>query len=122
MQLSGALQVLQAYLEQFFCDEAVGLAGTASRPLPGTRNLLLPYSANAADFVAIVNALPDSDSPALFGLPANINRTAGRSNTAAVVASLKQITASKVSAYWNVRSVCLPVSGHHLLWSIAPDV
>ena len=90
------MQVLQAYLELFMCDEAIGVSGPPSRALPGTKGLTLPFSANPVDFSALVSALPDNDSPELFGLPANINRAAGRSTSSAVVASLEQITASKV--------------------------
>ena len=90
------MQVLQAYLELFMCDEAIGASGPPSRPLPGTKGLTLPFSTNPADFSALVSALPDTDSPELFSLPANINRAAGRSTSSAVVTSLEQITASKV--------------------------
>lgn len=90
------LQVLQAYLEQFICNEAVGSAGPPSRALPGTKGLMLPCSTNPADYTAVVNSLPDTDSPALFGLPANVHRAAGRSTSSAVVASLQRINASKV--------------------------
>ena len=91
------LQVLQAYLEQFICNEAVGSAGPPSRALPGTKGLMLPCSTDPADYTAVVNSLPDTDSPALFGLPANVHRAAGRSTSSAVVVSLQRINASKVS-------------------------
>lgn len=46
-----------------------------------------------------MDALPEADSPALFGLPANINRAAGRAASTAVIAQLKQITAFQARAW-----------------------
>ena len=91
-----SLQVLLAYLDQLLCPEAVGSSSLQPRPLPGTKGLVLPASSDAADYMSIVDALPDADDPALFGLPANINRATGRRSSSAVIAILKQITASKV--------------------------
>ncbi|KAL0028751.1 hypothetical protein WJX79_004868 [Trebouxia sp. C0005] len=90
-------QILRAYLEQFICEEAVTSEGCGARALPGTR-LTIPSTSNPLDYSALIESLPESDSPALFGLPANINRAAGRAVSAAVVAQLKRITTSQESA------------------------
>jgi hypothetical protein len=90
------LQILRAYLEQFICEAAVTSEGCGARPLPGTR-LAIPSSSNPLDYSTLIESLPESDSPALFGLPANINRAAGRAASAAVVAQLKRVTTSQVS-------------------------
>ncbi|KAL0047749.1 hypothetical protein WJX82_010930, partial [Trebouxia sp. C0006] len=90
-------QILRAYLEQFICEEAVTSEGCGARPLPGTR-LTIPSSSNPLDYSTLIESLPESDSPALFGLPANINRAAGRAASAAVVAQLKLVTTSQESA------------------------
>lgn len=90
------LQILRAYLEQFICEEAVTSQGCGARPLPGTR-LTIPSSSNPLDYSTLIESLPESDSPALFGLPANINRAAGRAASAAIVAQLKRVTTSQVS-------------------------
>ncbi len=92
------LQILRAYLEQFICEEAVTSEGCGARPLPGTR-LTIPNSSNPLDYSTLIESLPESDSPALFGLPANINRAAGRVASAAVVAQLKLVTTSQVSLF-----------------------
>lgn len=92
------LQILRAYLEQFICEEAVTSEGCGARPLPGTR-LTIPSSSNPLDYSTLIESLPESDSPALFGLPANINRAAGRAASAAVVAQLKLVTTSQVSLF-----------------------
>ena len=86
---------MRAYLEQFMCQEAVATQQSGPRPLPGT-NLTLPFSSNPLDYASVVKALPDVDSPSLFGLPANVNRAVGRANGVAVITQLKQITASQV--------------------------
>lgn len=46
----------------------------------------------------MVAALPDEDAPALFGLPANVNRAAQQANSAATVAKLRQMSASAAAA------------------------
>ena len=96
--LTCLVQILRAYLEQFMCQEALATEGSRPRPLPGTQNLTLPFSCNPVDYASVVEALPDLDSPALFGLPANVNRAVGRASGAAVIAQLKQITASQVAS------------------------
>jgi len=96
------LQILHAYLEQFICEEAVTSEGSGPRPLPGTR-LAIPSSSNPLDYSTLIESLPESDSPALFGLPANINRAAGRAASAAVVAQLKLVTTSQVSLFMSFR-------------------
>lgn len=102
------LQILHAYLEQLICEEAVTSEGSGARPLPGTR-LAIPSSSNPLDYSTLIESLPESDSPALFGLPANINRAAGRAASAAVVAQLKRVTTSQVSqsrAYTVLCRIC----------------
>lgn len=56
----------------------------------------MPQSANVRDYVGVVNKVPDADAPALFGLPANIDRSVQRFNSSAVVAQLKQLAAVSV--------------------------
>lgn len=91
------VQILRAYLEQFFCQELVATHRPGPRPLPGTNNLTLPSSCNPLDYASVIAALPELDSPALFGLPANVNRAVGRARGIAVTAQLKHITASQVT-------------------------
>ena len=91
------LQVLRAYLHQFFSSAAVGGPGTRVQPLMGTRTVTPPTSTHLPDHLALINALPDSDPPAAFGLPDNIDKAAEQAASARVVAQLKQISAAAVS-------------------------
>ena len=91
------LQVLRAYLHQFFSSATVGGAGTRVQPLMGTRAVTPPTSAHLPDHLALIDALPDSDPPAVFGLPDNIDKAAEQAASARVVAQLKQISAAAVS-------------------------
>ena len=90
------MQILRAYLEQFICQEAIATGPSGSRPLPGTRTIHPPASSNPTDYASVIESLPESDTPALFGLPANVNRAVGQASGAAVITQLKQISASQV--------------------------
>jgi len=35
----------------------------------------VPQSSNIRDFVGMINKVPDQDTPTLFGLPTNIDRS-----------------------------------------------
>ena len=86
--------VLRTYLELYFRDEVIGQAGARVKPLPGTR-ATLPTSNHLPDYAALVQELADPDAPALFSLPANIDRTVQEVNSAHVIAQLKAMVASK---------------------------
>jgi hypothetical protein len=66
---------LVTYLEQYFTSDVVAVGGRV-KPLPGTRNTVLPSSAHHGDYLALIQSLPDADTPALFSLPPNIDRAA----------------------------------------------
>jgi hypothetical protein len=91
-----AVQVLVAYLHQLFRPEVLGHSGKPS-PLPGSR-LMVPSSTRREDFLAAIAALPEADSPALFGLPANIERSVQQSSSERVLAQLRQMSTSKAAA------------------------
>mmetsp|Transcript_33539 Transcript_33539/g.74227 ORF Transcript_33539/g.74227 Transcript_33539/m.74227 type:complete len:2007 (+) Transcript_33539:3-6023(+) len=84
-------KVLRTYLQQFFHPDVVG---GKVRPLPGSR-VAVPTSAHRQDYINLIAALPDVDAPALFGLPANIDRTAQQTNSMRVLSQLKQMSISK---------------------------
>jgi dynein heavy chain 2 len=46
------------------------------------------------DFNGTISKVPESDTPALFGLPANIDRSVQRFNSAGVIAQLKTLAAA----------------------------
>jgi hypothetical protein len=91
-------QVLRAYLDQLFSPEVLGVGGAKPPALPGTR-IIAPSSAHPEDHAAAVAALPDTDSPALFGLPANIDKTVHRASGDRVVALLRQMSRSQACAW-----------------------
>ncbi len=103
------LQVLRAYLHQFFSPAAVGGPGTRVQPLMGTRAVIPPTSAHLPDHLALIDALPDSNPPAVFGLPDNIDKAAEQAASARVVAQLKQISAAAVSPAMSAHPALLVV-------------
>ncbi len=88
--------MLRTYLQQLFRPELLGLAGKAAAPLLGSR-LLVPPSTRRDDFLGAIASLPDADSPALFGLPANIERSAAQGSAERVLAQLRQMGGSKAA-------------------------
>eukprot|EP00116_Pleurobrachia_bachei_P001833 sb/3462095/ len=82
------LEVLRAYLRQYFDREVLG--GKGRRKLAGV--LELPQSINHKDFVKAISALPDIDSPSVFSLPSNIDRSQQRSVAKTVIAQLARWT------------------------------
>ena len=82
------MTVLRTYLQQFFCNEMTGGGGIRVRSLPGT-NITLPASANHADYTAVLTALDEANSPSLFSLPVNVDRTVQVANSQHVITSLR---------------------------------
>ncbi|GBG84147.1 hypothetical protein CBR_g38121 [Chara braunii] len=117
--------VLHAYIQQTFCTKIVGnmhkgegvrrradsnrstsssrssmAAATGTippHPLPGTRNVFVPFGNDHSEFMQLIDSLPDYDSPPLFGLPPNIHHTVQRANSSRVIASLRTMLLSKES-------------------------
>jgi dynein heavy chain 2 len=63
------LRVLRAYIESLFRDQ------TLKGQLPLSNVIPVPQSANVRDYIGMINKVPEFDAPALFGLPANIDRS-----------------------------------------------
>lgn len=80
--------VLRTYLEQFFSTEMTGGGGIRVRSLPGT-NITLPNSAHHGDYTALLRELDEANSPALFSLPVNVDRTVQVTNSKHVITSLR---------------------------------
>jgi dynein heavy chain 2 len=55
--------------------------------------IAVPQAGHAREFLGVIHKVPDYDVPSQFGLPANIDRSVQRFNSAAVLASLKQLAA-----------------------------
>lgn len=69
-------QLLLTFLKKLFSPDTVGASGAGKvRPLPGCK-VVVPTSNARADYMAVISGLPDVDTPALFCLPDNIDRTA----------------------------------------------
>jgi dynein heavy chain 2 len=85
-------QVLATFLRRLFNPDIVGGApGGKVKALPGSK-VLVPTTNHRADYVSIVAALPDVDTPGLFCMPENIDRTAQQVNSARVIAQLKAMS------------------------------
>lgn len=74
------MRVLRTYMGHLFKDDT----------LKGQKKLsdlvMVPQSANPRDFVQVINSVPETDSPLIFGLPANIDRSVQRFNSLQVIA------------------------------------
>lgn len=88
------LRVLRCNLAEYFSPDL----------LSGSKNLLrggvkLPgASAHHEDYLALIDKLPDSDAPSVFGLPDNIERSVQRTVSGEVIAQLKMLSASEGTA------------------------
>jgi dynein heavy chain 2 len=80
------IKVLQAYLKKYFSEETFNSGALAS-------NIRLPSTKSYKDYSKIIDSLADVDSPKLFGLPLNINRSVQRFNSSTVIKQLKQLSA-----------------------------
>ena len=78
------LEVLRAYLHQYFDRDVLG--GKGRKKLAGI--LELPLSVNHKDFVKAITALPETDTPAMFNLPQNVDRSQQRSVAKSVLSQL----------------------------------
>lgn len=73
------VRVLRAYIEEMFNDATLKGQQPLSKIIP------VPQSANPRDFVGMIQKIPDQESPSMFGLPANIDRSVQRFNSQAVI-------------------------------------
>ena len=56
-----------------------------------------PQSQNPRDFVNLILQLPETDQPALFGLPSNIDRSVQRFNSTRTITQLKSLQSVSAS-------------------------
>ena len=80
------INVLQTYLKQYFSENTFA-SGNLSQAIK------LPNSKSYKDYIKLIESLSDIDSPKLFGLPLNINRSVQRFNSATVIKQIKQLSA-----------------------------
>ncbi|GFR50179.1 hypothetical protein Agub_g12346, partial [Astrephomene gubernaculifera] len=84
-------QLLLTFLRRLFSPDTVGAAGGKVRPLPGSK-VMVPTTNHRGDYVSIISALPDVDTPGLFCMPDNIDRTAQQVNSSRVISQLKAMS------------------------------
>ena len=81
------MKVLKTYLKQFFSSDV----------FQGTKKLsnlvAVPKTSTIKDYLQFISQLPDQDSPQMFGLPPNIDRSVQRFNSQKYINVLKAITA-----------------------------
>ena len=80
------MKVLSTYLKQYF-DDYTFRNGKLSE------QVRLPSSQNHQNYKDLIESLPDTDSPEIFGLPLNIGRSVQRFNSSNVIKQLKQLSA-----------------------------
>lgn len=74
-------------MQQIFTDNTL----RGSERLSGM--ITVPQSQNIPEFMDCISKVPESDAPAMFGLPSNIDRSVQRVNSSNVVNQLKQLAA-----------------------------
>ncbi|GFR12638.1 cytoplasmic dynein 2 heavy chain 1 [Trichonephila clavata] len=97
-------RVLSSYLKEFFNSKVVSSSG---RNLLGGK-LSVPSSVDYKEHLQAIRSLPDTDSPSLFGLPENIERSAQCNSSRKMIDQLKRLLrpieiADKFDVHrWNV--------------------
>lgn len=86
------LRVLRCNLSEYFSPEFLSGQKTL------LRSVKMPQSTRHEDFVEMIDRFPDSDAPAQFGLPDNIERSMQRTLSGEVIAQLKALSASEATA------------------------
>lgn len=84
-------QVLITFLRRLFSPDTVAATGGKVRPLPGSKSVV-PTTNHRADYVSVISALPDVDTPGLLCMPDNIDRTAQQINSSRVISQLKAMS------------------------------
>jgi dynein heavy chain 2 len=91
------LRIMESYLSSFFNSNILAGTNRAKRPLgPGIE---LPSSFSYDEYVELVHRIPETDKPAFFGLPANIERTYQRNVSESVLKQLRMIVLSTESVF-----------------------
>jgi dynein heavy chain 2 len=85
------VRVLVTYLRKFFARDIVTSPNgqLAGRKL--TPGLEMPATNQHADFMRLINKLPDTDAPALFSLPENVEGAVQETQSAAVITQLRKL-------------------------------
>jgi dynein heavy chain 2 len=79
-------RVLKTYLDKYFCDKMVGNGGGKSGSL--MKGVSVPQSTNIGDYMDAIMKIPEVDSPGVFSLPDNIERSVQRARSGVVIEQL----------------------------------
>jgi dynein heavy chain 2 len=85
------MRVLRSYLSLFFCNKVASDSGEGISILSGTP-LKMPASLEHASFSKVITQLPETDTPSIFCLPDNIDRSLQRTNSSAVIRQLRSLS------------------------------
>ncbi|CAM9134737.1 unnamed protein product [Chrysoparadoxa australica] len=83
------MRVLTTYLAQMFTGAAIGADGKGK---PLIRDVAVPRSDDLSDFTKLISKLPDTDSPAIFGLPESVERSVQRTASEGVIQQLRHLS------------------------------
>ena len=87
------VRVLVTYLRKFFAKDILSVGGQPSqRKLTG--GLELPSSNSHADYMRLINKMPDLDVPVLFSLPDNVEGAVQETQSLAVINQLRKLAVS----------------------------
>ena len=75
-------RVLQCYLDKYFVEKVLGGRGQIMR------GVYVPTSNSVDDYYDSISKIPEVDSPEVFGLPANIDRSVQRAQSTIVLEKL----------------------------------
>lgn len=88
------LRVLNTYIDQYFSNSIIDESNTNKTVFSG---VILPNTNNPVDYNKIVNTLSDSDSPNIFGLPPNIERSLQRVTSSHIAEQLSHLSRVNIS-------------------------
>jgi dynein heavy chain 2 len=87
------MNILKSFLQIFFNNAVICGKTTPSHKSSVVKQLgllaSLPASTRYQDYISLIDSLPESDSPLVLGLPANIERLAQKTTSSEVVQALK---------------------------------
>lgn len=69
--------------------------------LPGT-HILVPSSSSRSTYAQLIQEMSNTDTPTVFGLPANVDRSAQEIQSQALTTRLKHMTIREVSEYQSI--------------------
>ena len=84
--------VLKTYLKQYMNSSVLAGEGRNKAAERGLK--LASPTVNRQDYIRLIDSLPDADTPHLFGLPSNVERSVQRSQSAQVIKQLKKLARS----------------------------